>query len=253
MTQQENTSTDVSVDSEAAVNNIDDVNSAQEEPMKNVAPVEKSGGKSVAGMAVTAAVLIVIIGCWGYFITPKLGHKQALPQPAPVSTASSSHVQKSDNKATAIKEQKQRQDKPVDEVKISDKELALLEPPVFRKVSNPSLQRDIIVSQYMYARDYLSFAGVDVSYINELDKEAQEAAASNLNDGLDELLVKQATEASVKMLQYFFRSKLENSKVNGKEQLAKQAEQYFQDGDLSNGIKTYEKACGLNKKDRAAN
>ena len=272
MTQQENISTDLSINSETAVTSAADVSLAKEPCENDVStdkasssdtpidivssevvakPVEKNSSKSVTGMAVTAAVLIVIIGCWGYFITPKLGNKTAQPQHAPISLASSGDMQSHANKAAVSKEQKQSQDKPVDEVKISDQELALLEPPVFRKVSNPSLQRDIMVSQYMYARDYLAFAGVDVSYINELDKKAQEASASNMNDGLDELLVRQATEASVKMLQYFFRPKLETSKVNGKEELAKKAEQYFEDGDLSNGIKSYEKACGLNKEAKA--
>ncbi len=235
------------------------------EPTETVAPAGNKGGNgSVVGMALTAAVLIVAIGCWGYFVTPKLGSQPAQQQR--VSARQHSGGDTSANKLASkdasdkgkqqiVKEppkpeHEERQDEPIDEVKLSDKELALLEPPIYRQVNDPNLQKDIIVSQYMYARDYLSFAGMNVGRIDELDKKAQEAAQSGSGD--DELLVRQASEAAAKMLSNFFNKKLKSSKVQDKEKLAKEAEQYFQSGDLSNGIVTYEKACGLGKKVQSA-
>ncbi len=219
----------------------------------------KGGSKSVVGMALTAAVLIVAIGCWGYFVTPKLGTKPMQQQNVSVSEHEATKGEASPKsrqqaptakKPAAPKLEKRQEEQPIDEVKLSDQELALLEPPIYRKVSNPVLQKDIIVSQYMYARDYLSFAGMDVSFIDKLDKRAQEAAQSG--DGADELLVKQASETSAKMLQHFFSTKLKSSKVKDKDKLAQEAERYLQGGDLSKGIITYEKACGLEKRSQTA-
>mgnify|MGYP000558606668 CR=1 FL=1 len=52
-----------------------------------VTPVAENKGnsKSVVSMAITAAVLIVAIGCWGYFVTPKLGTKPMQQQNVSVS------------------------------------------------------------------------------------------------------------------------------------------------------------------------
>lgn len=218
----------------------------------------RESSKSVISMALIASVLIAAIGCWGYFVTPKLGKQPSEPQQRvvtqPHKTAQGEIVDKSKRPPAAKKptgpKSEERQDEPIDEVKLSDQELALLEPPIYRQVSNPSLQKDIIVSQYMYARDYLSFAGIDVSYIDKLDKQAQEAAQSG--NGADELLVRQAAETSAKMLQQFFSAKLKTSKIKDKEKLAQEAERCFQRGDLGKGITIYEKACGLEKKAQTA-
>ncbi len=226
-----------------------------------VTPVAENKGnsKSVVSMAITAAVLIVAIGCWGYFVTPKLGTKPMQQQNVSVSERKATKGEASPKsrqqaptakKPAAPKLEKRQEEQPIDEVKLSDQELALLEPPIYRKVSNPVLQKDIIVSQYMYARDYLSFAGMDVSSIDKLDKQAQEAAQRG--DGSDALLVKQASETSAKMLQHFFSTKLKSSKVKDKDKLAQEAEHYLQGGDLGKGIITYEKACGLEKKAQTA-
>lgn len=218
----------------------------------------RESSKSVISMALIASVLIAAIGCWGYFVTPKLGKQPSEPQQRvvtqPHKTAQGEIVDKSKRPPAAKKptgpKSEERQDEPIDEVKLSDQELALLEPPIYRQVSNPSLQKDIIVSQYMYARDYLSFAGIDVSYIDKLDKQAQEAAQSG--NGADDLLVKQAAETSAKMLQQFFSAKFKTSKIKDKEKLAQEAERCFQRGDLGKGITIYEKACGLEKKAQTA-
>ncbi len=218
----------------------------------------RESSKSVISMALIASVLIAAIGCWGYFVTPKLGKRPSEPQQRvvtqPHKTAQGEIVDKSKRPPAAKKptgpKSEERQDEPIDEVKLSDQELALLEPPIYRQVSNPSLQKDIIVSQYMYARDYLSFAGIDVSYIDKLDKQAQEAAQSG--NGADDLLVKQAAETSAKMLQQFFSAKFKTSKIKDKEKLAQEAERCFQRGDLGKGITIYEKACGLEKKAQTA-
>lgn len=218
----------------------------------------RESSKSVISMALIASVLIAAIGCWGYFVTPKLGKQPSEPQQRvvtqPHKTVQGEIVDKSKRPPAAKKptgpKSEERQDEPIDEVKLSDQELALLEPPIYRQVSNPSLQKDIIVSQYMYARDYLSFAGIDVSYIDKLDKQAQEAAQSG--NGADDLLVKQAAETSAKMLQQFFSAKFKTSKIKDKEKLAQEAERCFQRGDLGKGITIYEKACGLEKKAQTA-
>ena len=218
----------------------------------------RESSKSVISMALIASVLIAAIGCWGYFVTPKLGKQPSEPQQRvvtqPHKTVQGEIVDKSKRPPAAKKptgpKSEERQDEPIDEVKLSDQELALLEPPIYRQVSNPSLQKDIIVSQYMYARDYLSFAGIDVSYIDKLDKQAQEAAKSG--NGADDLLVKQAAETSAKMLQQFFSAKFKTSKIKDKEKLAQEAERCFQRGDLGKGITIYEKACGLEKKAQTA-
>lgn len=220
----------------------------------------RESSKSVISMALIASVLIAAIGCWGYFVTPKLGKQPSEPQqrvvtqPHKTAQGEIEIVDKSKRPPAAKKptgpKSEERQDEPIDEVKLSDQELALLEPPIYRQVSNPSLQKDIIVSQYMYARDYLSFAGIDVSYIDKLDKQAQEAAQSG--NGADDLLVKQAAETSAKMLQQFFSAKFKTSKIKDKEKLAQEAERCFQRGDLGKGITIYEKACGLEKKAQTA-
>ncbi|MGM9998563.1 MAG: hypothetical protein ACI38Q_04105, partial [Candidatus Bruticola sp.] len=226
---------------------------------------------SVVGMAAVAVVLMAAIGYWGYFVTPTLknapnsvhrppvnmaaidnnsGAAQPQPNSAPARERPVVSEQSAGNANTATDPSAQQIAEMQNEVKISDLEMSILTPPIYRKVDNPIVQRDITVSQYMYARDYLSFSGADGSAIDEFDGQAQKLANSGSDpDGKEQdKLVKQAEETAVSLLKKYFSSKLDSSKVKNKEKLAAEADQYFAMGDISNGVRTYETACGLNKK-----
>ncbi|MGM9992911.1 MAG: hypothetical protein ACI376_08760, partial [Candidatus Bruticola sp.] len=219
---------------------------------------------SVVGMAAAAVLLMAAIGYWGYFITPELG-KDAQP-PRVVGARTDTTASYSTDTGGPAGPKRQDPTPPVppsaasgqvapiteeqNKVTISDLEMAILTPPIYRKVDNPIVQRDITVSQYMYARDYLSFSGSDSSAIDEFDSKAQKLANSgNDPDGKEQdKLVKQAEETAVSLLKNYFTPKLSSSKVKNKEKLAAEADQYFAMGDISNGVRTYETACGLEKK-----